>query len=180
MVKRPKSPEIVEDCRFFTVYNPYPLNPDWHEENDQIEAAKWVAECIGPNHLWAIHEKPRAGNMILLEISKDFNDHGLLLGEHRWSDFLKNPTPEEENKVTQVFHSFYARGRDAQKDGWKVIAVNARWLYKWVPGKGKIVHPYPETYWCATPVENKTNKPLCRPLPSQQVTPPPRTPAPGM
>jgi hypothetical protein len=59
MVKRPKSPEIVEDARFFTVYQPYPLNPDWHEEDDQIEAAKWVAECIGPNHLWAIHEKPR-------------------------------------------------------------------------------------------------------------------------
>jgi hypothetical protein len=59
----------------------------------------------------------KAGNMILLEISKDFVDHGLLLGEHRWADFLKDPTPEEEPRVTQVFHSFYARGRDAQKDG---------------------------------------------------------------
>ncbi|KAF8972767.1 hypothetical protein BDZ97DRAFT_1752620 [Flammula alnicola] len=174
MVKRPKSPEIVEDARYFTVYQPYPLNANWVLEDDQMQCAMWIAECIGANHLWAIHEKPKARGMILLEVSKAFTDHGRLLGEHRWSEFLKDSTEEENPRVTQVFHSFYAKGRDAQKDGWKVITVSSRWFKGWAPGKGKIVQPYPDTHWCQTPFEDKTNKTLCRPLPVEQKPPPPR------
>jgi len=55
--------------------------------------------------------------MILLEISRLFTEHGSLLGEHRWKEILKNPDSLEKNSVTKVFHSFYAKGRDAQKDG---------------------------------------------------------------
>ena len=55
--------------------------------------------------------------MILLEVSKLFTEHERLLGEHRWSEILTNPDDEEENRVSRVFHSFYAKGRDAQKDG---------------------------------------------------------------
>ena len=55
--------------------------------------------------------------MILLEVSKTFTEHERLLGEHRWSEILTNPDEEEEKRVSQVFHSFYAKGRDAQKDG---------------------------------------------------------------
>ena len=55
--------------------------------------------------------------MILLEISKKFRDHERLLGEHRWSEMLTEPDNEQENRVSQIFHSFYAKGRDAQKDG---------------------------------------------------------------
>lgn len=55
--------------------------------------------------------------MMLLEVSKDFEDHASLLGEHRWSEFLKDPADDEKDRTTQVFHSHYARGRDAQKDG---------------------------------------------------------------
>lgn len=59
MPKRPKSPEAADDARYFTVYKPYPLNPNWAEEEDQKACAVWIAECIGPHHLWAIHEKPK-------------------------------------------------------------------------------------------------------------------------
>jgi hypothetical protein len=55
--------------------------------------------------------------MILLEVSKEFTEHERLLGEHRWSEILTNPDDEEKNRVSQVFHSFYAKGREAQKDG---------------------------------------------------------------
>lgn len=55
--------------------------------------------------------------MMLLEVSKAFEDHASLLGEHRWSEFLKDPTDEEKGRTTQVFYSFYVRGREAQKDG---------------------------------------------------------------
>lgn len=55
--------------------------------------------------------------MILLEVSRSFEDHAKLLGEHRWNEFLQDPTEEEMVRFTQVFHSFYSRGREAQKDG---------------------------------------------------------------
>lgn len=55
--------------------------------------------------------------MILLEVSKIFTAHERLLGEHRWSEILTDPDHEEENRVSQVFHSFYSKGREAQKDG---------------------------------------------------------------
>lgn len=55
--------------------------------------------------------------MILLEISKEFTEHERLLGEHRWSEILKEPDDEEKKSVSKVFHSVYAKGREAQKDG---------------------------------------------------------------
>lgn len=55
--------------------------------------------------------------MVLLEIDKKFPNNGLLLGEHRWSEFLQNPSAEEDGRVTQIFHSLYSTGREAQKDG---------------------------------------------------------------
>lgn len=39
--------------------------------------------------------------------------------------------------------------------------------------------PYPETYWCAVPVEDRTGKPLCRPLPQEAKSPPPQVQPPG-
>jgi len=32
--------------------------------------------------------------------------------------------------------------------------------------------PYPQTHWCPIPFEDKTNKPLCRPLPADRMAPP--------
>ncbi|KJA17583.1 hypothetical protein HYPSUDRAFT_57626 [Hypholoma sublateritium FD-334 SS-4] len=168
MPKREQSPDAPDDARYFTVYTPYPLNPNWAEEEEQRACAVWIAECIGPTHLWAIHSKPSSRGMILLEISRDFEDHASLLGEHRWSEFLKDPTDQEKGRVTQVFHSFYARGREAQKD------VQSEWFEDWAPGTDRIKHPYPNTHWCSTPVEDQTNKILCRPLPADTKPPPPR------
>lgn len=115
--------------------------------------------------------------MILLEIDKKYPHNERLLGEHRWSEFLKKPNEEEEGKVTQVFHSLYSKGRDAQKDGWKRIHVEAAWFKDWDQFKRTIQDPYPGTYWCPTPPEDRTNKPLCRPLPVKDKAPPER-PAP--
>jgi hypothetical protein len=39
--------------------------------------------------------------------------------------------------------------------------------------------PYPKTHWCSIPVEDKTNKQLCRPLPVDRMPPPPRVEIPG-
>lgn len=39
--------------------------------------------------------------------------------------------------------------------------------------------PYPDTHWCAVPVEDRTGKPLCRPLPLEAKSPPPQVQLPG-
>lgn len=60
--------------------------------------------------------------MVLLEIDKEYPHNDRLLGEHRWSEFLKKPTEEEKDRVTQIFHCLYNTGRAAQKDGvWPVF-----------------------------------------------------------
>jgi len=59
MVKRPKSPETPQDTRIFTVYQPYPLNPNWAFEEDRIKCVRWIAECIqSPDAIWSVLEKP--------------------------------------------------------------------------------------------------------------------------
>ena len=55
--------------------------------------------------------------MILLEISKDYEDTKRLLGEHKWSQFLKDPKEEEKFNKTCVFYSIYTNCRAAAKDG---------------------------------------------------------------
>ncbi|CAA7265143.1 unnamed protein product [Cyclocybe aegerita] len=178
MVKRPKSPPIEEDTRLFTVYQPYPLNANFEIEDNQKECALWVAEIIGNQYHIVIYHKPKSRGMILLEIPKAFTDHGLLLGEHRWGEFLKNPTDEERVRYTQVFHSFYSTVRDAQKDGWLEEPAKTSWYKGWAPGDGLIAQPYHHTHWCQVPIEDKTNKTLCRPLPVEKKPPPPRAPPP--
>ncbi|KIM44408.1 hypothetical protein M413DRAFT_24911 [Hebeloma cylindrosporum] len=162
MVKRDKSPEVVEDSRFFTIFLPYPLNGDWQDESETRKLAWWIAECVGEESLWAILWKPSSAGMVLIEVSKSFTDHGRLLGEHRWVDILKNPTEEEKQGSSRIFHC------------WKIAAVTKDWFDGWEPGKGKFKQPYPETHWCAVPVEDRTGKPLCRPLPLEAKSPPPQ------
>ena len=55
--------------------------------------------------------------MVILEIERSYPDFGGLLGEHKWNEFLKNPTDEEKDRLSQIFYCIYTSGRDAQKDG---------------------------------------------------------------
>ncbi|KNZ72355.1 hypothetical protein J132_03446 [Termitomyces sp. J132] len=180
MVKRARSPETVEDERYFTVYQPYPLNVNWELSSDYIAFSRWVAACIGTEPLHALHYKPSARGMVLIEIDKGYPHNERLLGEHRWKEFLRNPTDEEKDRVTQIFYSLYTTGREAQKDGWKRIHVESKWFKGWSP-RTDFVEEYPPTHWCPTPPEDRTNKQLCRPLPVKLKPPPPKPvlPVPG-
>ena len=62
--------------------------------------------------------------MILLEISKEFTNHGRLLGEHQWRHFLKDPTKDEEGHKTCVYYSIYRTCREARKDGTHTIPLS--------------------------------------------------------
>ncbi|KAG6886839.1 hypothetical protein C0995_003989 [Termitomyces sp. Mi166 len=150
MVKRPKSPDTAEDEKYFTVYQPYPLNVNWELSSDYIAFSRWIAACIGTDPLHALHYKPSARGMVLIEVDKKYPYNERLLGEHRWKEFLRNPTDEEQDRVTQIFHSLYTTGREAQKDGtfpsghfeiavlifpagWKRIHVESKWFKDWSP-----------------------------------------------
>ncbi|KAF9530366.1 hypothetical protein CPB83DRAFT_850784 [Crepidotus variabilis] len=179
MVKRPKTPEVIEEVRLYAVYLPYPLNATWADEDDQKACAFWVAEVIGSKeYLFNIYQMPSARGMILLEISKEFTNQGILLGEHQWRRILKSPEPDEVGRKTCVYHSTYSNTREAHKAGWRPIFVQERWFKDWRRGKGPFVYPYPETSYCQPPPEDKTNKPVCRPLPVEHKPPPPSVASP--
>ncbi|KAF5374649.1 hypothetical protein D9615_009009 [Tricholomella constricta] len=173
MVKRAKSPDTAEDEKYFTVYQPYPLNANWELPDDYITFSRWIAAIIGTDPVHALHYKPSARGMVLIEVDKKYPHTARLLGEHKWTNFLNNPSKEETGKVSQIFHCLYNTGRAAQKDGWKRIHVEAHWFKDWSPTTD-FKYPYPQTEWCPTPAEDKTNKSLCRPLPTKVKPPPPK------
>ncbi|KAJ7214993.1 hypothetical protein GGX14DRAFT_443565 [Mycena pura] len=180
MPKRIPTPEPGDDePKYFTVVQPYPLNANWELPNDYITFGRWIACCVGPEPFFALFYKPSARGQVILEISRDYPHPERLLGEHRWSEFLQNPNVEEAGRVTQIFYSTYSTGRQAQKDGWKRINVADSWFKNWSPQNPVIRHPYPPTLWCPLPPEDRTNKPMCRPLPVSVKAPPPPAAAPA-
>jgi hypothetical protein len=68
--------------------------------------------------------------MVIVEIDKDYQNFKGVLGEHRWVEFLKEPTPEFDERKTQVFYCLYNSDRQAQKDGWLRIDVDETWFDK--------------------------------------------------
>ncbi|KAK7691949.1 hypothetical protein QCA50_005354 [Cerrena zonata] len=105
--------------------------------------------------------------MLIIEVLRSFNDWCILLGSHKWSEFLRNPTDEEKQLETKVFYCTLSNGREVQKHGWNRIDVKESWFARWdSKNDPRIVYPYPITIYCDTPPESdKTFKPLCRPLP---------------
>ncbi|KAJ7076664.1 hypothetical protein B0H15DRAFT_925112 [Mycena belliarum] len=179
MPKRIPTPEPGDDePKYFTVVQPYPLNANWELPHDYITFGRWIAGCIGPEPFFALFYKPSARGQVLLEINRDYPHPERLLGEHRWSEFLKKPSVEEAGRVSQIFYCVYSTGRQAQKDGWKRINVADSWFKNWTPENPIIQHPYPPTSWCPLPAEDRTNKPMCRPLPVSVKPPPPVKAAP--
>ncbi|KAJ8072787.1 hypothetical protein PM082_016346 [Marasmius tenuissimus] len=179
MPKRAATPPPSDDePRYFTINQSYPLNANWEMRADQISCARWIAEIIGPQNLYALMYKPSARGMVLIEVDRNFQEHQLLLGQHQWQEILVSPSAEQKERYSQIFHSTYSSNRNAQKDGWKRLHVEDKWFKGWKRHSGKEFRiPYPATHWCATPPEDRTDKPMCRPLPTA-VLPPPVVPAP--
>jgi hypothetical protein len=64
--------------------------------------------------------------MVILEIDREFDRFENLLGAHNWSEFLKNPTPDESQQISKVFYSRFGSGREAQKHGARNLSVNEK------------------------------------------------------
>jgi hypothetical protein len=154
--------------------------------------------------------------MVIVEIRRDYDGFAKVLGEHRWSEFLRDPSEEEVSKSTKVFYCRYTTGREVTKvgecqtpfpcirctpvnhsvsrlegDSRQGILVRRMVAPKQVCSVSdmsspfscvyisRIVFPYPQTHYCDLPVEDKTNEPLCRPLPVQLLSAPKPPPVPG-
>ncbi|KAF7350647.1 hypothetical protein MSAN_01625000 [Mycena sanguinolenta] len=174
MPKRIPTPEPGDDePKYYTVVQPYPLHANWELPHDYITCGRWIAGCIGPDTLpfTAILYKPSARGQIIIEIDRNYPEPERLLGEHRWSEFLKKPNAEEQGRVSQIFYSTYATGRQAQKDGWKRINVADSWFTNWNPVNPVIAHPYPPTVWCPPPARGQNQQAHVPPAPRQRQAP---------
>ncbi|KIK87928.1 hypothetical protein PAXRUDRAFT_27412 [Paxillus rubicundulus Ve08.2h10] len=176
MPKRiPTPPPAEDEPRYLSVVHPYAIGGSCNMElpKDRQDFAGWVACCIDKDSFLAIFHKPSARNMVIIEVNRCYSDFDRILGEHRWSEFLQNPTEDEKERVTRVFYCTYSSGRIVQKNGWKRIDVEDAWFKAWSPNNKCIKFPYPKTHFCDVPVEDRTNHPLCRPLPGAVVILPP-------
>lgn len=182
MVKRAKSPSLPDDAKYLVVHQPYPLNAHFELAGDYIAFAFWAATVVGSTApIWGIHHKPKARSTVILEIDKNVPEAALkgLLGEHRWSEVLKDPREDEKERVSKVFFCLYRTQRAAQKDGWKRVQVEQEWFVEkgWNLSGGPFKSPYPDTHWCPPLAEDPTNKNIARPLPASMKAPPPAEPA---
>ncbi|TCD69395.1 hypothetical protein EIP91_007742 [Steccherinum ochraceum] len=174
MPARPRTPSPGPDePRYLTVVSPYPLHANMELLGDLKQCVYWLATCMDSDPLLAVFHKPSAPNMIIIEVDRSFNDWDSLLGEHKWIDFLRSPSQEDKDKVSQIFYCTFSTGRQVQKHGWLRKDVQSEWFDVWKRNNKIVKYPYPKSSYCATPPEDKTNAPLCRPLPVKSFPPPP-------
>ncbi|THH14491.1 hypothetical protein EW146_g5834 [Bondarzewia mesenterica] len=148
---------------------------------------------LGPTALIAFFHKPSAPSMVILEIDRDFGNFPRLLGAHKWSEVLTDPTQEQSVRVTRIYYCKHSNSRDIEKDGWKRIDIKDNWFRSWdfrrpfLPredenGKffepNRVAYPYPASHYCDLPSEANSNKPMCCPLPVKLFPPPPSRPEP--
>jgi hypothetical protein len=55
--------------------------------------------------------------MVIIEVARECPQLDRLLGEHRWSEFLKKPAEQDKGQVSEVFYCTYSTGRQVQKNG---------------------------------------------------------------
>jgi hypothetical protein len=58
MVKKPKSPEPVEDSKLLTVSHPFPANANMEVLSDFKEFMYWLASIIGKDNALGVYHKP--------------------------------------------------------------------------------------------------------------------------
>ncbi|KAI0311919.1 hypothetical protein OF83DRAFT_1148721 [Amylostereum chailletii] len=179
MPKRVGTPPPAEDePKYLVVVNPYPLRANMELEKDRQDFALWLACCTGKEPLCALFHKPASPSMIIIEVDRDFDNFPGLLGEHKWADFLRQPTEEQAGQSSKIFYCVWNTGRKVEKNGWKRVFIKESWFQGWHPNNHVIRYLYPETSYCDLPIEEKTANPLCRPLPVKYFPPPSKAPAP--
>jgi hypothetical protein len=55
--------------------------------------------------------------MVIIEINRNYPGVQYLLGAHKWSDFLINPSQEEKSRESRIYWCTYKSGRETEKHG---------------------------------------------------------------
>ena len=55
--------------------------------------------------------------MVIVEVNRDLPDFTVVLGAHKWREFLKQPSQDEEDRVSKIFYCQLSDGRKVQKTG---------------------------------------------------------------
>ncbi|KAH8110567.1 hypothetical protein DFH11DRAFT_1690809 [Phellopilus nigrolimitatus] len=169
MVKREGTPPTDDDSKYFTVNYPYPLYVNMISKPERDAFALWIASCIGQEYLVSVYIKNSAPNMVIVEVEKSCPKDKInaLLGLHKWSEFLRNPEPDQYDKESRVYYCRYKSGRQVQKNGWNRLDVWEDWFKDFDPLNCAFNVPYPKTSYCDVPLETQTEYALCRPLPNE-------------
>ncbi|KAH7920600.1 hypothetical protein BV22DRAFT_1020909 [Leucogyrophana mollusca] len=120
MPKRAATPPPADDePRYLTVVHPFVPSGHCNMElpKDRQDFARWIACCIDKDAIYTFFHKPSARDMVIIEVKRDYPHFDRLLGEHRWSEFLRNPSDELKNQATRVYYCTYSTGRIVQKNG---------------------------------------------------------------
>ncbi|KAJ8586439.1 hypothetical protein M405DRAFT_843857 [Rhizopogon salebrosus TDB-379] len=131
MPKRiPTPPPADDEPRYLTVVHPYVLDGHCNMElpKDRQDFARWVACCIDAKYVYAFFHKPSARDMVIIEVARECPQLDRLLGEHRWSEFLKKPAEQDKDQVSKVFYCTYSTGRQVQKNvgnAWKAAIATS-------------------------------------------------------
>ncbi|PFH49616.1 hypothetical protein AMATHDRAFT_97486, partial [Amanita thiersii Skay4041] len=65
MVKRVKTPEAVEEAKYYTCYKPYPLHADFELPDDYIPFCRWIATVLGGHEsLYCVYYKPKVSRSL--------------------------------------------------------------------------------------------------------------------
>jgi len=67
---------------------------------------------------------PQSPGMVILAISRDSEDICGLLGAHKWSEFLKDPSDEEKGQTSKVFFSTKSCTRELEGPGISLVFMH--------------------------------------------------------
>ncbi|TFK51910.1 hypothetical protein OE88DRAFT_1734927 [Heliocybe sulcata] len=185
MVKREKSPPRPVEEAVYVVYQPYP-GPDMQVVQDRKMLAQWLACILGSHaYLASLHFRPSSPNMVIFAVSLSFNEERKLLGEHRWSEMLLNPTEEDKERVSMIFRCKISSIHEIEKICWKNLSIERSWFEEkqwhavkkyttpsffmtftrtYLVSSSIFKYPYPLSHRCNTPAADQVIG-LCLALP---------------
>ncbi|TDL22904.1 hypothetical protein BD410DRAFT_721962 [Rickenella mellea] len=115
--REPTPPPADDEPKYLTVNYPYPLHANMEIPEERKTLARWIACVMDQKDFFALYHKPTAPNMVIIEVARDSKNMEKLLGAHKWSEILRDPTEEEKKFESRVFYCVFNKGRDVQKAG---------------------------------------------------------------
>ena len=69
----------------------------------------------------------------MVETRKDSVDLRRLLGEHRWSEVLRDLSENDKHEVSRIYQCKMSSSWDIDKSRWMRVYVEDAWFRRWSP-----------------------------------------------